>query len=299
MNHRTYRMLSVILLLAFSISVFAFAEEEMPAAKIKMQPADLMQLYAPYVLCVKDGEEKPPVEVDENGQPQQRRTYQYGLESWRMGVLVSDSIVMYPFNLRMRQYRKTRIQPDEELKATVALPDGKKIAGVEIGMNIDKGYVFTMVSIPEDATAVKLEWDKIPDINIGDKVYIICRLGDEWDFAPFYLPAEINGEMKFKGEKIFRLTLSQMQLNAEAIGGLVVRDDGKVLGIISRINGKRYSIAVVPLASFKKIADKAINNPEELNQFDDLPEMRRGMPGQPGRMQPGGRFGGRIGGGGN
>ncbi|RKY16440.1 MAG: hypothetical protein DRP90_07965 [Planctomycetota bacterium] len=261
---------------------FAPAEEGTPGKvpqPAKMKPADILQLYAPYVVMVRDGEEQPP-QAD-----QQPRRFMMR-QNWKMGVMVNDGIFMYPIEVRMRAYMKTRMQPGDVQVETVAFANGKKAVGDEVGMRIAFGLGFASVEIPEGAGVVKLDTEKQVKPSVGDTVYLIGRRGEEWKFTPYFLPAVVNGELDYKGTKLYSLTLPQTQLQQEGMGALVVREDGEVLGVVSRVDGKRYSVVVVPLAAFKDDAKKALDAPEELDQFDDLPDMR--VPRVPGRRLGGG-----------
>ena len=278
------RLFVVFALLTVCFGYFAVAEDA-PTSQ-KMSSVSIMKKISPYVIAVKDLDPNAKEENEEEANPMARfRRQRSAYESWRMGLLISTDVAMYPFTKMLRQYRKTKMGEDEIPAAEVVLANGKTVAGLEIGMNIEASLAFAQVAMPEGFEPKALDWTKKTTASVGEQVCIVGRRGEEWSFEPFFLETKINGKLvdKKTQKTFYSLALSQTQLQTEALGAIVAKANGEVLGVISRVEGKRYSIVVTPISEFTKAIEVALKTPEELEQFEDLPDMpqfnRRGNAG--------------------
>ncbi len=287
------KTLAFMLVAAAFFCMFAFAEEgdEAKPDAVKMAPGDLLMMYSPYVLMMREG--GLPVANAEQPGGAQAPGQGFGMmaRSWNAAYQISDTMVMYPINMQMRSAQKFRRAMGglHDDKITVGAPNGGKFEGAELGMKVSACVAFATVELAADAGAVKIDLANGKPAKIGDNVYLISRRGDEWNFAPFYLPASINGELKDGNTTFYSLTLSQQQLGDEALGALVVREDGDVLGIVSRYGTKAYGLVVAPLANFKEGAEIAVADFKKLDTWEQVPDMPRTQGGRnPGGFNPGG-----------
>ncbi|MDZ7814539.1 MAG: hypothetical protein U5N86_00635 [Planctomycetota bacterium] len=287
-----------LVVLALMFGYFATAEEAgQTPAENGMSFKQSLDKFAPYLFMVKDGQPEGEEEVEEADPADMRarmmRRFIY--QGWRIGYLVSDDMMMYPFNLRVRQMRKRAMEEGEVAMGTCRMPDGTMAIGMESGMSTDLGLVFTQIALPEGYVPRKLNFDNQVAAKIGEQVVVIGRRGEEWGFEPFFLPAMLNGKLNSDGKMYYSLTLTQEQLGGEAMGALVVTKSGMPLGIVSSIGEKTYSNVVVPLTHFSAAIKQAKEKPQELKQIGDLPDLPRGnRPGmRPGGERPGGNRGAR------
>ena len=278
---RVQKLLPLTLITLLCLISFVFAEEE-PAKPEKKVPVKLtakqaITKFAPYIAVVKQGpmgmQQHIAIRIEGEHIAPQFLSKMSGAE--QIALLVEDNLLMYPSDsfsfTNGRVIFREEINPgdpDAPKPVTVAVPDKKKCSGVELGAYKARNVKFANIELPEGNKMKMLPSDTNPTAELGEDVFVIGRRGEEWKYAPFFLPAVINGELKEKERKLYSLNLTQEQLGGEALGGLLVKLDGTILGIINRIEGKTFDLCVSSLSDFADAVNTAIDEPEKLEKDD-------------------------------
>ncbi|MFA4985164.1 MAG: PDZ domain-containing protein [Candidatus Brocadiia bacterium] len=258
--------LACALVAVLAFTCYAWSEDVVAPQGAKLSPKQLLEKFAPYLMsCTTGGNGAMQVQIVIQGGNGNMMRASGGASA--MALLISDDVAMYP---REDMFGNWGIvvnggQQGPEVKV-FTLPNGKEAEGESLGFHRETNVDFAQVKLPEGHGVQKIDWTKTETVALGDNVYIIGRRGKEWKFAPFFLPAMINGELEKDGMKLFSCTLPQGQLSGEAKGALVVREDGTILGLINSVEGREYGCVVAPLEYFAKAMEVAINNPKDLEQ---------------------------------
>ncbi|MDZ7815117.1 MAG: PDZ domain-containing protein [Planctomycetota bacterium] len=199
-----------------------------------------------------------------------------------MALYVGDDIIMFHHegNAGVFVNRGEQAEKDEDETFNVHLPNDKMAEAVALGRHEPTNIVFAKIGLPEDAQ-IPVFKPSVTPVSVGKKVFVIGRRASEWSFRPFYLRAEVNGELPLEGGLLaYSLDLPQKQLAESAVGALVVSEDGELLGVVHKIKGKKLSYALCTPDYFAEAILTAKETPDELAPLN-LNRVRMRVPNRP------------------
>ena len=279
----------ILIALLFVVVGIAYAEDvDKPVAK-KATPVELMKKYADYIMVTKAGSSMTmnmrngAIQIQIEGMAG-GRVFSSSSGTDAMALLVSDNLIMYPHNSSQsgtvfiqRDVENDENDDNKNPPIKLHLPSGKDVTAKPVGAIKKLGLGFSEVDLGADAGVKKLSFGST-NVSVGQKVFVIGRRKSEWKYSMFYLRAEINGDLPIDDtQTAFSIDVPQAQLTDEALGAIVVDEDGNFLGIIQKFTGKSYSAAVVKPDFYADSIKKAIDTPDELDPYKDRANGIQGM----------------------
>ncbi len=269
---------SLLLLFLFAFCSLAFlvrAEEAAPPKQpLKDKtPAAIMKQAAPFLFPVSRGfaGAMGMVQIRINGMDVPR-IFGNAASAGHNGVLVAPDLLMFPFSPRPM---RVLVAGEGGPRWKVKVPGGEEYDAKMLGRYSKLGVAFLKLDRPVDDPRLLGDLPSAPEPSLGDPVLLVCRRDKEWKYAPFFLPAVVNGELHDGDLVAWSLNLPSSQLSTEALGALVLDLKGRVIGLVQSLPEKRYSTVLLSLDTLADAVDTAVDDPDALDPVEEgvVPDM--------------------------
>ena len=190
------------------------------------------------------------------------------------GVLVAPDLLMFPF---IPHPVHVLVAGEGGPRWKVKVPGGEEYGAKMLGRYSKLGVAFLKLDRPVDNPRLLGDLPSAPEPSLGDPVLLVCRRGKEWKYAPFFLPAVVNGELRDGDLVAWSLNLPSSQLSSEALGALVLDLKGRAIGLVQNLPEKRYSTVLLSLDTLADAVDTAVDDPDALDPVNPVVEARGGI----------------------
>jgi len=153
-------------------------------------------------------------------------------KTYRIGILVSaDGLVMvssdvYPLSLDIQTGSGASFFSGEPTDFKVKLADGTKYDAQFVGKDDEARVAFIKINTPPPSLKY-VQFSPTTDARVGDPIYLLELLGENYDFQPIFTRREINAIISDPRKK-FLVKNDEFALSA---GGLVLDGEGKAIGV--------------------------------------------------------------------
>lgn len=167
------------------------------------------------------------------------------------GILVSaDGLVvttesLYPANLDISSGSVINFSSQLPEDITCKFKDEKKYTAQFIGKDEETGLAFVRIENP-DGLPKPVRFHPMKNIVIGDPLFIIEHMEENFDFAPMVSARHVNAVL----EKPRRKLITENNNNMLSPGGLAVNRSGHAIGIVQEVNsGSSRNLEFLPVTN--------------------------------------------------
>lgn len=184
----------------------------------------------------------------------------------RIGLVVSaDGLVIvnsdiYPISLDILSNDGGSYASGEPTDFKIKLHDGTELNGEFVGKDDVAQMAFVQITDELPAALPFVDFQPTEHIEVGQPVFLLELLGENYDYEPLFTAYTINAVVKSPRRKF----LIKNDVNALSVGGLLVTSSGEPVGITLR-SGQNYSFGgdfddfrqdfteIAPTESFKDL----------------------------------------------